>query len=174
MEIYRALTKAVSSQPAEWMFANSGTTLINRKLSFDKNTDWAYAPLSMRLQVAIDELDCIFDGLEDASDAFPTSLEEGEHTKRKNRRDTDENREVRALVSSMEDQVRQIRDALSDMSEQSDALLRRLRALLQYEGARRRRPQSIPAIQVFEQRVKHEGELRFIAKDPPLVGTANS
>ncbi len=165
MEMYRALTKVERNQAAEWMFANGGTTLINRKLSFDKNTDWAYAPISMRLQVASDALDCIFDGLEDTSDAFPTTLGVDEHAERKNRRDTDENREVRALISSMEDQVRRIRDALSDMLERSDVLLQRLKALLQYEGARRHHSQSLPAIQMFEQHVKREGELHFMAKD---------
>lgn len=164
-EMYRALTRIEDNQAAEWMFAHGNDAFTRMQFSFDEDTDWAYAPMSMRLQVASDSLHCIFDGLEDTSDAFPTSLGEEEHMERANRRDTDENREVRALISSMEDQVRQMRDALHDMSEESSSLCERLRALVQVEGARRGHSQSLPAIQMIAQRVKREEQLFFLTKD---------
>lgn len=164
-EMYRALTEVQHNQAAEWMFAHGNMTLINRRLSFDENTDWAYAPLSIRLQVASDALDCIADGLENVHDAFPTTLPAGTHEERENRRDTDENREARALISSMEDQVRTMRDELRQMATESQELYDKLLALVQREGTRRQHPQSLPALQLIAQRVEREDELFRRTKD---------
>lgn len=164
-EMYRALTTVAQNQAAEWMFARGNTTLVNRLLSFDNNTDWAYAPMSLRLQVASDALDCIADGLEDAHDAFPTTLPPHAHEERANRMDTDENREVRALLSSMEDQIHRMCDVLCLMCAESREVLGKLRDLIQRETTRRQHRQSLPAIQLIAQRYAREEELYSLTKD---------
>ena len=164
-EMYRSLTRAEGNQAAEWMFANANALPAGKLLSSDNNTDWAYAPICLRLQVANDALNCVLNGLEDTSDAFPTALPQGLHPDRPNRRDTDENRAVRALVASMDDQVQRTRDALRRMYEESRALYKDLGRLVQRAGAIRGRSQSLPALQLIAYRVEREGELLSLADE---------
>lgn len=164
-EMFDTLTKAEGNQAAEWMFSQGGVSLKDRRLSLDKNTDWAYAPISMRLEVASDALHCIYDGLEDKGDAFPNSREAGTCPDGGNPHDTHENRAVRALLASMEDQVRKTADALEKMLAESVRLRDTLQDLVLREGSCRNRTQSLPALEVIARHVEREGELCLMSKD---------
>ncbi len=161
--MYRSLMDAQGNQAAEWMFARGPVSLTNGRLSVDENTDWAYAPVSLRLQMASDALDLVFDGLEGAGGAFPTSC--GDEPGRVGPHDTDENRLTRALIASMDDQIRQTREAVQSMYVETEWQRTALRNLVDAEAARRRRAQSLPALELLDVHARRERELLRICDD---------
>ena len=167
--MYRSLITAEGNQAAEWMFARGPVSLVNGRLSLDKNTYWAYAPISMRLQMASDALDCVFDGLEEADDEFPTSCADTPQAmgagKRVGPHDTDENRAVRALITSMDEQVSQTIAALEHMYVETEWQHTALRNLVDAEAARRQCTQSLPALELLSVHAERERELLEIATD---------
>lgn len=161
--MYRALIEAEGNQAAEWMFARGPVSLVYGRLSVDKDTDWAYAPISIPLQMASEALDCVYDGLESADDEFPTSCAVdggriGPH-------DTDENRAVRALLASMEEQVRRTRDVVQRMYVETEWQRVALRNLVDAESARRHCRQSLPALEILHVHSHRERELLEVAQD---------
>ena len=167
-EMFKALVKVRDNQAAEWMFANEGMTLTGRQLSADKNTDWAYAPISLRMQAASDALDCVYDGLENKGDAFPTACDPAAPDPASNPAgpcDTPENQAVRALLCSMEDQIRRSRDTLerlADKSRNQVAVLERLRD----EAFRQRgRTQSLPALTMLTYHADRKRQLCAALRD---------
>ncbi|MBR3315918.1 MAG: hypothetical protein IKG18_17495 [Atopobiaceae bacterium] len=154
--MYEALIEPDRNQAAEWMFSTGFTMVPGAQLSADEHTDWAYAPIALRLRVGSDALDLIYDGLENEGDAFPNVANDvscvGPY-------DTFENRAVRALVSSMETQVRSTREQLESMLRETRLLYGRIQKLVAHAGVLRGRDQSLPATIMLSSRVDHEQQL---------------
>lgn len=175
-EMYRSLTRAQDNQAAEWMFADETTQAKGQRLSSDDDTDWAYAPITARLDIMHDTLDCVYQAFYDPRSSFPNELPEPEQRKR-DARDTDENRAVLALLVSMEEQVRGMRTMLHEMLAESSRLHEALRALLQKVGARRGTSESLPALELIVQHKRREEELcdeadklwRYISHDMTFI-----
>ena len=157
-KMFSTLTKVRDNQAAEWMFANENTTLAGQPLSADENTDWAYAPISLRLQVASDALDCVYDGLENKSDAFPTSCGPCDPNTC-GPCDTPENQAVRALLASMEDQIRCSRDAMEKLAHTSSDQVETLEHLKNEAFRQRGRKQSLPALTMLRHHTEREQKL---------------
>ena len=163
-EMFRALVKVRDNQAAEWMFANEGMTLAGRQLSADENTDWAYAPISLRLQVASDALDCVYDGLESKSDAFPTTCD-SDAPSPAGPCDTPENQAVRALLASMEVQIRHSRDAMESLADKSRGQVDVLERLKDEAFRQRGRTQSLPALTMLSYHADRECRLCAALRD---------
>ncbi len=161
--MYDSLTRPNDNQAAEWMFSNGFTTTAGGAMSHDEHTDWAYMPISTRLQVASDSLDLVYDGLEDKGNAFPNEAGSAEHGA--NPHDTPENRAVRALISSMEGQVRTTCDRLRAMTAETLSVIERLKAIVSQAEAMRGRVQSLPALTMLASHLNREDELYHSARD---------
>lgn len=161
-EMYRTLVEANGNQASEWMFSPQRLDGNEAALSADDDTDWAHAALSRLLSTASETLDLVYDGLEDEGDSFPNETDDPD---RASSFDTDENRAVRALLSSVAVRTEQVRLGLVDSVAELDELLKRLQTVISEAGARRGHEQTLPVRSLFERQRAQEASWLLEATD---------
>lgn len=138
-------------QASEWMFAPPAQE--GERLSADEDTEWARLGLVRLLRAGDCVLDLVYDGFEDEGDGFPNETSgPAAHTSY----DTDENQQVRALLTSLSNRASEVAVSVSEGVALLEELHQRVTSIVKQQEALRGKKQSLPALELIGDQLDQE------------------
>lgn len=146
--ILEEMLHSCRNQAAEWMFSQPGDTAPNgQALSSDASTDWADDELESCMQAIDASFEMVRKGILDQHDSFPDM--EGRLF------DTEENRTVRAFLTSLVEQAQEMAEDLGKEKRRSATILQRIDRVVAQGKVRYGSKVYMPARAIFETRLGH-------------------